>query len=144
MKGNRLKMYLALLAIVISLKVFIKPKLEDFSDGIGRENLPPIYVINMEKDTSRMKEITKNLSTMGLRFTRIDAIDGKKLTRERMRSESTWFCGRFCSPQIIGCFLSHKKAWRRVARGKERGAGRRRGRGDVRPCLPLVMAVALV
>lgn len=73
-----------------------------------------VYVINMDKSTDRMVNIKKQEPILGKKITRIPAIDGKSLSKEEINLNSTGLCSSFCSNSMIGCFLSHKKAWQSI------------------------------
>jgi glycosyl transferase family 25 len=76
--------------------------------------MPPIYIINLDKDFERMASLAKNLQFLGLNYTRISAIHGKavpqwedlvneKLYKKRNRMPMP-------RPGEVGCYLSHLKA----------------------------------
>merc|ERR1712224_714859 len=48
---------------------------------------------------------------MGERFV---AVDGLQLTKEQMQQKVQQRASWFCTPGMIGCFLSHRRAWERV------------------------------
>ena len=73
-----------------------------------------VYVINMDKSVDRLKTIKKQEPILGKKITRISAIDGKILSKQQINDNSTDLCSSFCSKSMIGCFLSHKKAWQSV------------------------------
>ena len=79
------------------------------------EKLPisHILVINMRQDEDRLKRVREELFSHKLRFERIDAVDGRRLS---LASRMKWG-SKFLSSSIIGCALSHIKAWTRVVEG---------------------------
>lgn len=81
-----------------------------------------IYVINMEESQDRLLSMKKELSNAGLNFTRIDAVNGNKLTSKEVKDLSTLTCSVFCTNGIIGCFLSHKKTWEKMIENGDRYA----------------------
>ena len=73
--------------------------------------LDNIYVINMDKSTDRLSGMTSQIEVMGKPFVRIPAIVGKDLSSQEVQEFTTGSCNYFCTSSMIGCFLSHKKAW---------------------------------
>ena len=67
-----------------------------------------IYVINLDKDQNRLKEITRHLHPN--KFTRIPGIYGADLNLENDK-EFTKVCKYVTPKSAIGCTVSHKKAW---------------------------------
>ena len=73
------------------------------------------YFINLSSSSGRRNLFQSQASRLGIVVNRVDACDGGQLTeadlkmhRSRVRLEP-WM-----SPGEIGCFLSHRKAWRLV------------------------------
>lgn len=60
------------------------------------------FLINLDRRPDKLEESAKQLTQVGLEFTRIAAIDGKDLPSNELTG-----------PQQ-GCFLSHKMAWQRI------------------------------
>lgn len=78
--------------------------------------LENVYVINLDKDTQRLKKITSNLHAYGVEFTRVPGIYGASLTPEQLQKYTTTACRSLtCSKSIIGCALSHMKTWNIIA-----------------------------
>jgi GR25 family glycosyltransferase involved in LPS biosynthesis len=75
------------------------------------EYIDNVYVINLERSKGRLDEFNKHNN---LKYKRIDAVDGKKLSRQEKLDAATFLCGNLCSSSVIGIFLSHKKAWQKV------------------------------
>lgn len=72
-----------------------------------------VYVINLEKDQDKWKTINQELGYQhGIQPIRIDAIYGKTLENKILKASTTPLNYYFASPGLIGCFLSHKKAWK--------------------------------
>jgi glycosyl transferase, family 25 len=86
---------------------------------------PPIYVINMAKDTARMASMAAQLGAQGLAFERVEAVAGRELSAEQRKAHYSdfWFRllhGRTATPNELGCTLSHHKAWKLMQdRGQE-------------------------
>jgi GR25 family glycosyltransferase involved in LPS biosynthesis len=77
---------------------------------------PPIYVINLAKDTARMASMAAQLSAQGLVFERVEAVVGTDITAVQRRAvySGFWFRvfhGRNATSNELGCTLSHRKAW---------------------------------
>ncbi|MGA7323464.1 MAG: glycosyltransferase family 25 protein [Rhodomicrobium sp.] len=73
----------------------------------------PILVINLDRSTDRLRDITQKLNGMNLAFERIAAVDGKDLTEQQKRAvyrKRLW--RRELTSGEIGCYLSHLKAIR--------------------------------
>lgn len=80
-----------------------------------------IFVINLARSPERLAHMTATLGAMGLAFERVEAVDGRSLSR----SERTTFEEAHRGPlpwtaAEIGCFLSHLETWRRAARSSSR------------------------
>jgi glycosyl transferase, family 25 len=86
---------------------------------------PPIYVINMARDTARMDSMAKQLSAQGLAFERVEAVVGRELTAEQWRANFSpfWYGllqGRKITNAELGCSLSHRKIWQMmIDRGQD-------------------------
>jgi hypothetical protein len=50
---------------------------------------------------------------------RIPAVNGKDITLDDTNT-TTW-CRTFCTPSMIGCYLSHLEAWKQIANGDSYG-----------------------
>lgn len=76
--------------------------------------LPPMFVVNLDRAADRWAEVSKVMQEAGLDVERLSAVDGKKLTQEELLKESTRMA-MFLQPKgVIGCYLSHKKFWQKV------------------------------
>ena len=77
-------------------------------------DLPVVYVINLARNTARLEMIGTMLDGAGLRWVRIDAIDGRQF------GELPWddfdaFAYRYLwaknpHPNELGCYFSHLRA----------------------------------
>ncbi|NBO98905.1 MAG: glycosyltransferase family 25 protein [Proteobacteria bacterium] len=81
-----------------------------------------IYVINMDRSEDRLKNMTSQIPKLGRPFIRVPAVDGRKLSSEEIKKVSSGMCGVFCTHSMIGCFLSHQKAWRTLIENGDRYA----------------------
>jgi GR25 family glycosyltransferase involved in LPS biosynthesis len=78
-------------------------------------NIPPIYIINLEKNVDRMNNITKIMNKYNLKFKRFNAIYGKTLSNNEIKNVIDPICSNMlCSNGMIGCALSHIKLWRQL------------------------------
>ena len=84
--------------------------------------IPEIYLINLDNSKDRLKKCNSILLSLGLHFERISAIFGDKLTVEE---KNIHYCQslnnknyyRPLSNGEIGCYLSHREAWKKIAYG---------------------------
>lgn len=72
-----------------------------------------IFVINLDKDTTRLANFDANMQKYGVKYTRIPGIYGKNVVNDK--TKVTWSCRILCSYGIIGCYLSHSQLWTRLA-----------------------------
>jgi len=77
---------------------------------------PTVYYINLDRSQDRLENMLKQEKKTKLVFKRITAIDGKELSHQDKKEQCTAFARYFCTPSIIGCFLSHRKAWQEIAK----------------------------
>lgn len=75
-----------------------------------------VYVINLDRSPDRLKSITCELERENIKFERVSAVDGKKLTDEHIKRFCTPFAEMFCPKNIIACALSHKKVWKKIVK----------------------------
>ena len=71
-------------------------------------------VINMDSRPDRMRAVQARLLAAGVVPTRVAGVvyDGKSQSEE---VQLTKWCEAFCSPAMVGCFMSHQKCWRIAA-----------------------------
>ncbi len=79
----------------------------------------PIFVINMARETERMKSVATELERAGLTFERFEAIDGRKVSAEErlnIYSDRWYRMMHGCSipPGEFGCVLSHRAIYQRM------------------------------
>lgn len=80
---------------------------------------PHAFVINLASAMERWAAVTAQLWREGVSFTRVQGLVGKD-HRDDPRV-SPW-CAVACSDGVIGCALSHIKAWKEVLRSGARAA----------------------
>lgn len=71
------------------------------------------YVINMDGQHERLQHMSEAISRMGLEYHRVEAVVGRDLPAEELERwcpEVGTF--RRLLPAEIGCFLSHRRAWK--------------------------------
>ncbi|MBI4749609.1 MAG: glycosyltransferase family 25 protein [Acidobacteria bacterium] len=80
--------------------------------------LPPIWVISLQRSTDRRARITRHLTEHKLSFEIIDAIDGRQLTSEQLAQydarQAVRNLGRELVPAEIACALSHLSIYQRM------------------------------
>ena len=86
------------------------------------EYIDNVYVINLKRSKKRLRKINKHLKKLNIPFNRIEAIDGKELTKDEIRNNCTLFSQMFSPLSLIGCFLSHKKAWKTMVDNNDKYA----------------------
>lgn len=76
--------------------------------------MPPLYVINLDRDKDRLELLRRNFEALGLSFERVPAVMGKDLHDWRAWVDMTTYAGRNRQdeprPGEVGCYLSHLKA----------------------------------
>jgi GR25 family glycosyltransferase involved in LPS biosynthesis len=77
-----------------------------------------VYVINLKGRTDRWNSVRKAFEDTGLELKRWDAVNGKELSEEYIKSITTDLCNSICSPAMIGCWLSHYNLWKYIVDNK--------------------------
>src|SRR4029078_6968605 len=79
--------------------------------------LDSVYLINLDKDTQRLKLVMEECAAVGITPTRIPGINGQDA------SEYTDYISDFhlkvLSPSVVGCGLSHIKVWQKIVENNE-------------------------
>lgn len=76
--------------------------------------IPPIFVMNLDRSPQRWARVVEEVEKAGLSVTRLPAVDGKALSFDELRANTT-VLSRLLQPRgVIGCYLSHKKFWQLV------------------------------
>jgi GR25 family glycosyltransferase involved in LPS biosynthesis len=75
------------------------------------------FVINLKRSTDRMRDFDENARALGMRYTRWEGTDGRSMTKQQREAVASRWCssGVTCTPGVIGCYLSHKSLWERIA-----------------------------
>jgi glycosyl transferase family 25 len=86
--------------------------------GAPDGELPPIWVISLERAVARRQSVTRWFTDLGVPFELIDAVDGRALTPEQHRRYSRWRArftiGRDLTLGDVGCSLSHLAVYERM------------------------------
>jgi len=93
-----------------------------FQVPCGLAFLVPINIINLDQDKERWDEVKRELLSNGIpteQIQRIPAVYGKHLSKQELRSNATLLARLFCTPGMIGCYLSHRKFWEKTCREPE-------------------------
>lgn len=77
------------------------------------------YFINLKESTARSEHMRRESSRLDLQLSREAAVDGMKLSPKDVEPFQCSINGLHkLSQQEVGCFLSHRNVWRRIANGK--------------------------
>lgn len=81
--------------------------------------LPPIYVINLDRDVERwqrMQQVTRAADLPNVQ--RFSAINGKDMENDKFKEGTTWL-GRQLQPVgVLGCAMSHMALWKKIVADK--------------------------
>lgn len=76
--------------------------------------MPPIFVINLDRDVERMTSLACSLKSLGLDYVRVPAVLGKEVPGWEQLVDAGLYAGRnrnaMPRPGEVGCYLSHLKA----------------------------------
>ncbi|GJD34920.1 glycosyltransferase family 25 protein [Methylobacterium aerolatum] len=75
----------------------------------------PIYVINLEKSSERMRDFSINNSHI-TNFSTFRAVDGNLLSRENLEADQLITADLEYGPGTLGCALSHVELWKKCVR----------------------------
>ena len=67
-----------------------------------------VYVINLKKDSEKLKSVSKELEGQHIVFERFDAINGSTIGSDTRLTKT---CNSYCGYGIKGCALSHMTIW---------------------------------
>ncbi|HAZ95553.1 MAG TPA: glycosyl transferase family 25 [Porticoccaceae bacterium] len=78
-----------------------------------------IFVVNLDKSTQRLAEISKRLEQLDLPFTRVSAVYGASLTDDELNRHYNSALNkrvyrRPLAAAEIGCYLSHRNIWQTI------------------------------
>lgn len=82
----------------------------------------PTYVINMATSTERLADVTAQMERLGLAFERVEAVVGADLSQDEIKKvydaeANRKYHHRNLTPGEIGCYLSHRIIWQKIAEG---------------------------
>lgn len=76
--------------------------------------MPPIFVINLDRDVERMASLAGSLKSLGLDYVRVPAVLGKEVPGWEQLVDAGLYADRnrnvMPRPGEVGCYLSHLKA----------------------------------
>ncbi|MFC3032506.1 glycosyltransferase family 25 protein [Pseudoalteromonas fenneropenaei] len=80
---------------------------------------PPIFLINLDDSTERLKHSWQELNKFAIPFERISGVYGKKLSEEQIsqhysKTLNEQVFHRPLGTGEIGCYFSHRKAWQTI------------------------------
>ena len=73
-----------------------------------------VFVINMDKDTDKLKNVSKELSQHNIKFTRVKGIDASKLDSYQIDNNVSKGCKYVCPRSAVGCGISHMSIWKKM------------------------------
>ncbi|MDB4322230.1 glycosyltransferase family 25 protein [bacterium] len=81
-----------------------------------------IFVVNLDKSTQRLAEMSQRLEQLSLPFTRVSAVYGASLTDDELNLHYSSALNervyrRPLSAAEIGCYLSHRNTWQTIVDG---------------------------
>mmetsp|Transcript_52893 Transcript_52893/g.123798 ORF Transcript_52893/g.123798 Transcript_52893/m.123798 type:complete len:431 (-) Transcript_52893:16-1308(-) len=96
------------------LGVRVAPIVEKQAAAEASTSIPPILVVNLDRSPDRWKNCQEEFVREGLNVDRFPATDGKAMSTEAVVASATTSAKYFCTPGMIGCFLSHQRIWQKV------------------------------
>ena len=97
--------------------IIVERQFESENENENESVIPSIFIINLDRATDRWAKSQRAMSHAGLRshqFSRLPAVDGRTLTAEELRNQSTKLATYLQPRGVIGCYLSHRKFWQLV------------------------------
>ncbi|MYB34297.1 MAG: glycosyltransferase family 25 protein [Gammaproteobacteria bacterium] len=84
------------------------------------------YLINMPANTERLRNSEAQFVDLGIKFERINAVDGRMLSEQDIQNVYDAEANRYRArnPLVaseIGCYLSHIEAWKKISQGNFKG-----------------------
>lgn len=81
--------------------------------------LDNVHVINLERSKDRLLNIDNNLRKFNVKYSRFNAIDGKELSQDEIKLNTSFWCRYFlCNRSIIGCAMSHITLWNIISKSE--------------------------
>lgn len=117
------------LPIILILVTSSSAQLEttnDSSDAVmasaqsPEHELPPIFVLNMDRSKDRWRKMYQQLVDAGIEsnVVRVSAVDGRALSMQDLKAQSSRMAVYLQPRGVIGCYLSHLKFWKLVVEQK--------------------------
>lgn len=76
----------------------------------------PVWVVNLDKSTDRWHNCEEEFAKQDVIAERFPATLGKALTEDELQEKVTFGGRYFCTPGMLGCFMSHLRIWERVVK----------------------------
>lgn len=80
-----------------------------------------IFIISLERSTDRRAKVAQEMATVSMPWSFLNAVDGSALRAppiEYKPCKVKWLLGYDLTPNEIGCYLSHKEAWKRCVENR--------------------------
>ncbi|QKV18815.1 glycosyltransferase family 25 protein [Oricola thermophila] len=78
------------------------------------------YFINLDRSPERLAYMSRTLNALGIDHERVAAVDGNTLSDEEIGRNYTHRAGtQLLDAGSIACFMSHRRAWQRIAEGED-------------------------
>jgi len=74
----------------------------------------PVWVVNLDKSKDRWSKCVEEFQKQDVQADRFPATLGKAVPQEELEEKTTFGARYFCTPGMIGCFMSHMRIWERV------------------------------
>tara|TARA_B100000123_G_scaffold272019_1_gene253308 strand:- start:1080 stop:1856 length:777 start_codon:yes stop_codon:yes gene_type:complete len=115
----KIKLFIIFLVLLLIFNTIRKNKLNEYF-SILDNRIDNIYVLNLDYDKDKMKNVRKNLQKQNIKFIRFSAIDGKKISNDdplikkhfSKNIEVKYSNGQKC------CTLSHIAMWKDIIKKK--------------------------
>lgn len=80
-----------------------------------KSRIEETFVINLKQCKNRMRRFDEHMTSIGLPYTRWDAVHGKSMSSREIERVSSKACANFaCTHGVIGCYLSHVMLWQHI------------------------------
>ena len=87
----------------------------------ARGKLLKCLVINLDRSSDRLAHMEVTFARLGLPFERVPAVDGRMLSEEEIAARvAARPFKRDLTRGEVGCFLSHRRCWEIIAKGRDR------------------------
>jgi len=84
------------------------------SGSLTSDASPPVWVVNLDKSVGRWAKCGEEFGKQDIKAERFPATLGKAMTDEELKEKVTFGGRYFCTPGMIGCFMSHLRIWEKV------------------------------